>query len=262
MMLRKSARVLAATAAAVAVSCSGALADGKMGTATIKGKVFAPEIPAGVRGIDMNADKFCAAQHQKPQMPQGKMVFKDNSLPYAFVYIKSGIEGKYGPAAEVVLDQRGCMYSPHVLGMIAGTPLKIVNSDDTNHNVHSLPTKNRQFNFSQPKKGMEKVLSGNDTFNNPEIMVRVKCDVHPWMSAYIGVLPHPFFHATGRGGEFEIKNVPAGKYTLAVWHEEWGAMETEIEVADGATVEKELKYEKKAASAAPIREVTLPAVDR
>jgi len=251
------------TLALFAVSATSVFADGKMGTATIKGKVSAPDKPANVRPIDMNADKFCAAQHAKPQMPQGKMVFSDGTLPYAFVYLKN-VEGKYdAPTDPLEIDQSGCMYKPHVAGMIAGQKMKIVNSDDTNHNIHSLPTKNSPFNFSQPKKGMEKVLEGGQTFNNPEVMIKIKCDVHPWMSAYVGVLTHPFFAVSGKGGAFEIKNVPAGKYTLVTWHEDFGTTEQEIEVKDGATTEQDVKLTKKAGDAGGVvREIPVATLQK
>ncbi len=235
----------------LALLAGSALADGKMGTATVKGKISADGKPTPGAPIAMGADKFCLAANPKPVSPQGKLIFADGTLPYAFVYIKSAdgkldLGSKYTPPAEALeIDQSGCMYKPHVAGMVAGQTMKIVNTDDTNHNIHSLPTKNKSFNFSQPKKGMTKDLVSAETFNNPEVMVHIKCDVHPWMSAYIGVLPHPFFDTTKKGGEFTIKNLPAGKYKLAVWHEEWAPQEIDIEVKDGETVEKDVKLAKK-----------------
>ncbi len=220
-------------------------ADGKLGTATIKGKITVPATQPVVRPIGMAADPVCAAAHTKPVMPQGKIIFSDGSLPYAFVFIKEGIKDKYAPPEKPLkIDQTGCMYSPHVAGMICGQSLQIVNSDAVNHNIHALPTKNNGFNFGQPKKGM---IDNGRTFKNPEVMVQVKCDVHPWMSAYVGVLPHPFFNVTQKGGTYEIKNVPAGKYKLAVWHEEWSTKPTEfdIEVKDGETVVKDIELAKK-----------------
>lgn len=242
--------------------CATAYAGGAMGTATIKGKVSVPAAPKGVRPIAMSADAYCAKAHAKPQTPQGKMVFADNTVPYAFIYIESGIEGKYDPPSEpMVIDQNGCMYKPHIGGMIVGQTIQVKNSDDTNHNIHATGKKNPEFNFSQPKKGMTKDLTGGDTFNKPEQMVRVKCDVHPWMSCYIGVMSHPFFAVSGKGGTFEIKNVPAGKYTLAIWHEEWGKMTKEIEVKDGETVSlDDLKFADKAGDAGHVRDVSVSSI--
>lgn len=255
----KRVAVLCLAAVGVAVSGSDVLAGGPMGTATIKGKAMLSAAKPSMRAIDMGADKACAAMHSKPQYPQGKMVFPDGSIPYAFIYLKDGVTGKYDtPSTPVEIDQQGCMYRPHVFGMIAGQPLLIKNNDDTAHNIHALPKKNAQFNFSQPKKGLENKLEGSKTFTRPEVMVKIKCDVHPWMSAYAGVLSHPFFAVSGKGGEWEIKNVPAGKYTLAIWHEEWGTMEVPIEVADGATVEHTFTYSKAAAQRdVNVREVTV-----
>lgn len=244
--------------AVLAIGCATAWADGPKGTATIKGKVSAPEGMKAARPINMGADKYCATAHPTPVAPQGELVFDDGTLPYVFVYIDSGIEGKYdAPTAPITIDQNGCMYKPHVAGMIAGQPIQVKNSDDTNHNIHATGKKNPQFNFSQPKKGMTKDLTGGDTFTKPEQMVHVKCDVHPWMGAYIGVMSHPFFAVSGKGGTFEIKDVPAGKFTVAIWHEKYGKMTKEIEVKDGATVELDLKFEKKTGDVGHVRDVTL-----
>jgi hypothetical protein len=121
------------------------------------------------------------------------------------------------------------MYTPRVFGMQAKQPLKIKNDDDTLHNVHALPTKSKEFNIGQPNKGMETTR----TFAEPEVMVKFKCDVHPWMAAYVGVLPHPFFSTTGADGAFAIKGLPAGTYEIEAWHEKYGTQTQKITVADG-----------------------------
>ncbi len=256
-MKRDTIRFLAAATAGCWLAAAAASAGGPMGTATIKGTVQLKAPPAAAMAIKMDADPFCNQVNAgKVVSPQGKMVFSDGTLPYAFVWIKSGITGKYDPPADpLVINQEGCMYKPHVAGMVCGQSILIKNSDDTNHNIHSQPKKNPVFNFSQPKKDMTRTLTGNDTFTRPEVMVKIKCDVHPWMSAYVGVVEHPFFAVSAQGGKYEIKNVPGGKYKLGIWHEEWGTLpDVEIEVADGATAEHVFAYEKKTAAAAP-REV-------
>lgn len=234
--------------------------EGKSGT--IKGTVKLNGPPPKSMAIQMSADPFCAKQHTKPVNPQGKMVFSDGTLPYAFVYIKSGLTGKFeAPKEPVEIDQEGCMYKPHVLGMQAGQPILIKNNDATNHNIHALPKKNPQFNFSQPQKGMTKTLAAKDTFNKPEVMVKIKCDVHPWMSCYVGVVDHPFFAVSGKGGSFEIKDVPAGKYELAVWHEEWGEAKADVEVKEGGSAEVTVEFKKEKAEAEKnVREVSVASV--
>src|SRR6185436_20548999 len=119
-------------------------------------------------------------------------------------------------------------YAPHVLGMQTGQPLTISNSDSTLHNVHALGTKNPEFNLGMPLQGMKL----EKTFSNPEVMLKFKCDVHPCMNAYIGVLPHHFFAVTGEQGTFEITGLPAGEYVLEAWHETYGVTSQNVQVVN------------------------------
>ncbi|HWL94057.1 MAG TPA: carboxypeptidase regulatory-like domain-containing protein, partial [Phycisphaerae bacterium] len=240
-----------------ALLTSPAVADGKKGTAVIKGKVVLDEAtpPPKIKPLDMKADATCQKQHATPQADQGLIVYKDqgNAVPYVFCYVKKGADEKYDvPATPVVIDQKGCVYHPHVMGMIAGQGMDILNSDPVNHNIHSLAKKNPQFNFAQPQQNMKKELRGNDTFTKPEVMAKVKCDVHGWMSSYVGVLTHPFFSVTkdheaapkgkeAERGTFEIKELPAGKYEIEFWHETFGVVTQEVEVKDGETKELTVK---------------------
>lgn len=144
----------------------------------------------------------------------------------AFVYVKSGLENyAFPPAAEEMrLDQKGCLYEPRVIGLQRGQTVVITNSDPLLHNVHALPKRSRSFNLAMPRsaQGLRR------SFDEPEVMVGLRCDVHPWMRAYVGVLPHSAFAVTGPDGHFEIKGVPPGTYTLAVWHERLGTMEQTV----------------------------------
>ena len=130
----------------------------------------------------------------------------------------SAIEPSPPRKTPIVLDQNGCKDTPHVFGAQVGQPVKIVNSDGTLHNVHAVPKENREFNFGQPLKGME----ATQTFTKSEMMVPFRCDVHGWMAAYGGIVPHPFFAVTKPDGSFEIKGLPAGTYTIETWHERFG----------------------------------------
>lgn len=181
--------------------------------------------------IPMDADPGCAALHSTPTETQTVMA-NGGKLGNVFVYVKSGLEGKSFPAAteQVVLDQQGCQYTPHVLGAQVGQPVVIRNSDGFLHNVHALPAKNQEFNQAQPVS-----MDITKTFDQPEIAVQVKCDVHPWMSAYIGVVEHPYFAVSGEDGSFTIDNLPAGTYTLGAWHETLGEKEQQVTVAPGQT---------------------------
>lgn len=246
-----------------------AAADGPTGTAVIKGKVVLEGTPPKMKALSMSGDAVCAKAHKKKVPAQGLIVYKQqgNAVPYVFVYVKKGISGKYDvPEEPALIDQVGCMYTPHVFGMIAGQELHIRNGDPVNHNIHSLAKKNKAFNFAQPNKGMVKKLAGAATFTRPEVMIKVKCDVHAWMSCYVGVLSHPFFDVTkshldtkdkAARGTFEIKDLPAGDYVLAAWHEKFGRVTQEVSVKDGETKEIEFKVGSKSALAPTARTVEL-----
>jgi hypothetical protein len=199
--------------------------DGVAGVVKIKGE--APKR----RKIKMDADPKCAAMHAEAPMQDDIVVDASGNVQYAFVHISKGLEGKTfpKPAAPAKIDQKGCRYEPHVVGVMVGQDLEISNSDDLLHNVHGLPFVNKEFNFGQPTKG----LVEKKQFTAKEVMMKVKCDVHPWMSAWVGVTEHPFFAVTDAAGKFAIKGVPDGKYTLEVWHERYKSVTAEIEVKGG-----------------------------
>jgi plastocyanin len=179
--------------------------------------------------IDTSADPVCGQKN--PNLSTEDTVVTNGKLANVFVYIKDGTTaagkkiGEYAwetPSTAVVLDQSGCHYRPHVLGLMAGQKLSITNSDPTQHNIHPTPKNNPEWNQSQPSgaPAIEK------TFKQVEVLIPVKCNQHPWMKAYIGVLKHPFFAVSGEDGSFTIKGVPAGTYTVAAWRE-GGATGTE-----------------------------------
>ena len=212
--------------------------------ATISGKVsFEGEKPKPVQ-IRMDAEAYCASAHKEPVYSDQLVVNENNALEYVFVYVKEGLGDKaYEPSKEpVVLDQKGCMYSPHVVGVQAGQPIKVVNSDPTTHNIHPVPTNNREWNKSMAP-GVPPI---EQTFAREEVMIPVKCNVHPWMKSYIGVLKHPFFAITGKDGTFVIKGLPPGDYTIEAWHEKLGTLTQKVSVA--AKESKTVDFTMKAAS--------------
>src|SRR5512140_4009809 len=187
---------------------------------TIGGKVAFEGQPPQSPTIPMNADPVCASAHKDGATSQSYMV-RDGGLDNVFVYIKDGLGNKFlfdAPTEAVKLDQKGCDYVPHVVGLRVGQPLEIVNSDNTMHNVHGMPQTNQEFNYGQPVAGMKNAV----TFTVPEVLIPFKCDVHSWMNAYIGVVNHPFFAVTAGGGKFELRNVPPGTYTIEAVHEKLG----------------------------------------
>ncbi len=220
------------------------------GSAAVTGKVSL-DLPGGKKPgrkkLQMAADPVCAGKHSAdaPARSEVVVVNDDGTLRNVFVYVKAGLEGKKFdvPAEPVVLDQNGCMYKPHVLGVRAGQPIKILNNDGTLHNIHPKPKVNTEFNMAMPKFLKVKTK----TFDKAEVMIPVKCDVHPWMQSYVGVMDHPFFAVTGDGGAFELKGLPAGTYTVEAWHERLGSQTQEVSIKDGeaAAVDFTFKIPKK-----------------
>jgi len=199
------------------------------GTASISGKVtYDGAVPAAEK-VKVSADPKCQAQHPQGLEKQPVRV-TNGGLADAFVWIKSGITGTHAaPAEPVLLDQQGCTYHPHIVGLQTGQAIKIRNSDDTLHNIHPKPTVNTEFNLGQARKGMET----NKTFDKQEIMIPVGCDVHPWMRSYISVVSHPFFTVSKEDGTFEIKGLPAGEYEVEVIHEKLKSLTQKVTVKDG-----------------------------
>jgi hypothetical protein len=184
--------------------------------ATITGKVSYDGPKVTPKTIDMSAKPECIKANPTPVKVQELMTNDAGAVQYAFVYIKSGLPDRTWPTqAAVELDQKGCMYVPHVIGVVANNNIEVKNNDPANHNIHPLPKNNQEWNESQPPGSEPKMK----TFAREEVMVPVKCNVHPWMRAYIGVLPHPFFAVTSDDGSYTIKGLPPGTYTITVWHE-------------------------------------------
>ena len=169
------------------------------------------------RAIKMGADPACASQHATPAYSQAVVINDNATLKNVLVSIESGLAEKAYPVPEepVVLNELGCMYEPHVWGVRAGQVVEIQNSDATLHNIHSLSKENSQFNFAMPKILKLK----KHTFKKSEDVFKIKCDVHPWMSTFVGVFDHPFFAVTDDQGSFVLEGVPDGDYTVRAWHE-------------------------------------------
>lgn len=171
--------------------------------------------------LRMDSDPVCNAAHSEAVYKQSFVVDENGNLANVLVYIKN-ISSDTAPSDIAVLDQNGCMYSPHVMGVQTGQEIKILNSDPTMHNIHGLPKVNREFNFGMPKTVKEKSIS----FDKVEDVFVVKCDVHPWMKSYVQVFDHPYFSVTGLDGKFTINNIPPGEYEVVAWQEKFGSKRT------------------------------------
>lgn len=229
--------------------CVAMIFPGTAFSVTISGSAtFLGDKPP-VKEIKMFGDATCmegnsSGSGHKAPLEESLLVNGNREIQNVFVYLKK-VDGEFPtPEQEVVLDQAGCAFKPHMVAIMTGQKLKIMNSDPTMHNVHSFSKVNRSFNRGQPSNAapMESVMK------KPEIGIKIKCDVHPWMSAYVHVLDHPFFSITNAKGEFKIENVPPGEYTLVAWHEKLGTLEGDIS-PDGMDLSGlQFKFKPKAAA--------------
>jgi plastocyanin len=181
-----------------------------------------------MKTINMAAEPSCSKARTSPAMSEEVVTGDGGSLANVVVYVKSGLDGYAFPtptdAAKIV--QQGCQYHPHVLAMQVGQTIDVTNADQTTHNIHPIPKDNREWNESQPPGAapIEK------SFTREEIAIPVKCNVHPWMKAYMAVLPNPYFQVTDKDGKFDLKNLPPGTYTLVAWHELYGPSEQTVTI--------------------------------
>jgi plastocyanin len=212
-----------------------AAASSITGTVTFDGK--APTL----RPLAMNADPACAKMHSGPVPSEMLILGSGNTMGNIMVWVSKGLPaGKTWPApkAPAVLDQKGCQYQPHVMGIMVGQPYKILNSDGILHNVHALPKINKAFNRPMPAT----VKEASATFDKPEAVFQIKCDVHPWMSAYVGAFTHPFFSVTRPDGKFTISGLDPGTYEITAWHERLGTQTATITVGASETKTQNLKF--------------------
>src|SRR5262245_37532655 len=231
-------------AASLAAKCGGGGDDGKIpeppggpgnapvaagpaATATVTGKIAFEGTPPANDKVQMSSDPYC--QMHAADYPTVETVkVSDGGLENVIVFVSSGVTAKYPTATNPIeINQENCHYIPHVFTMMTNQPLKVKNSDSTLHNIHAWAEKNPQFNVGQPVKGMV-----NDTkFANPEVPLPIRCDVHKWMGAFVGVFDHPFHTVSMKGGTFELK-LPPGNYEITAWHEKYGKKTMMVQVGD------------------------------
>jgi len=213
-----------------AVAQSGG-ATGPTGTASVSGVIhFTGAAPSNPK-IDMSQEAACKGKYTTPPV-EPQYVVNDGKLGNVFVYVKSGLPNGAtyaAPSTPVEIDQTGCLYHPRVFGVMTNQDIVIKNNDAVLHNIKAVPATNRGFNISQPSAGM----TSTRKFTSPEVMVPLECNVHGWMHAWVGVLPHPFFATADSTGAFSIKNLPPGTYTIEAWHEKLGTQQQTVTVGAG-----------------------------
>lgn len=198
---------------------------------SITGKVNFEGTAPSPKPINFGAERQCAIVHgDKAPVEESLIVNSNNTVKWALVYVKEGVTGEYpAPAQPVEVDQNGCIFEPHVSAAMVGQTINFKNGDDLLHNVRANSKINKMFNIAQPVKGMTTAKK----FDQPEIGIQLRCDVHFWMAAYLHVLNHPFFATTGDDGSFTIKDLPAGSYTIETWHETLGTQSQSVTLTDG-----------------------------
>jgi plastocyanin len=208
---------------------------------TISGTIVFTGKPPVLKPLAMDADPACAKKHTKPVLAEMLVLGNGQTMANVIVWVSKGLPaGKTFPVPKtpVTLDQNGCMYTPHAMGIMIGQAYRILNSDGILHNIHTLPKINPSFNRAMPATSKE----ASTTFAKPEPIFQIKCDVHPWMSAYIGVFSHPFFAATGTDGKFTIPGLDAGTYEITAWHERLGTQTASITVTGSDTKTQDFKF--------------------
>jgi plastocyanin len=216
-------------------------AGGGQITGTVKLDGTAPK----AKTIDMSKEPTCAQVHaSKPAITESVMTGPTGGLENVVVYISEGYTGSEpAPSQPVKLEQKGCVYVPHVVAVGVGQKLEIINSDQTSHNIHPMPKTgggNPEWNKSQ--------LGGaapiEVTYTSEEVAVPVKCNVHPWMRAYIAVIKTPH-DVTGENGSFKLDNIPPGTYTLTAWQETYGTQTAKVTVAPGKPANVDFTFKAK-----------------
>jgi hypothetical protein len=234
---------------------SGAAAQAA-GRGAIKGHIRLMGKLPGNPIIRMGMDPMCAKINAGKRVIQETVVASaDGGLASVFVHLQGSFPQTPVPTAPVSIDQRGCIYGPRVVGARVGQMLQVRNSDQLLHNVHGMSARNNGFNIGEPMAGMVQQFRLKDE----EIVLRLKCDIHSWMTAFVGVVSHPYFAVSRDAGAFEMDNVPAGTYTIQAWHERYGPLMQTVRVKAGAPTIVDFNYTGSEKAAAGVQDLVLPA---
>jgi plastocyanin len=248
--MRRAGSVAISAALALACGCSKGDGAKKTSKRPAPTKQVDPEQTGAIGGV-VRYDGAASGRKVEMGTPECRQVnpsgvdlpevaVADGKLQNAFVWVKEGLDDYAfdAPTKAVEIDQKGCMYAPYVSGAQVGQPIAFVNSDSFSHNINARPKEAEGFNFALTSKG-QKI---ERTFDEPEVMVKLRCDIHPWMTGWVGVVAHPFFAVTGADGAFDWKGVPAGELTVAVWHETLGERTEKVTLAPKDAKKLELVF--------------------
>jgi plastocyanin len=199
-------------------------------TASIAGHVKFEGAPPPPMRLSMVADPSCAKMHPGSAVSEDFVIGNDHTLGNVVVYVSDGLGNRTfePPSQPAVIEQKGCMYEPHVVAVRANQTVRVINQDSVSHNIHPIPANNREWNKAEPGG-----TALEETFAREEVAIPIKCNVHPWMRSYVAVFKHPFFAVTGKDGNFDLRDLPPGEYTVQAWHEKLGTMTQKITVAAG-----------------------------
>ena len=212
-----------------------AIASASPSSSTVSGRVSFEGTPAKPHAIDMSQEPSCAKLYPKPATAENVVTGPDNSLENVVVYISSGAPDEPPPSQPAVLVQKGCRYAPHILAFQVNQEFKVVNEDQTSHNIHPIPSSNREWNKSQPP-GSAPI---EDKFARAEF-IPVKCNIHPWMKGTLAVMKNSHYAITSGEGDFKLPNLPPGNYTVTAWHESYGEQSQQVTI--GAAEDKTVNF--------------------
>jgi plastocyanin len=236
---------IALAVAIVGGAPSSTLADRETDSATVKGSVKVEgALPTPTR-INMTSDPVCARQHSTAVLSEEIVADKNGDLQNVVVFVADGLGDRTFevPPQPAVIEQKGCVYQPHVLAFRVNQKLQVLNSDACTHNIHPQPANNREWNKAQ--------VGGStveETFPREEVGIPLKCNVHPWMRAYLAVFKHPYFAVTGKDGSFDLSNLPPGTYTISAWHEKLGKATQKVTVGRNETKTVQFVFKPQAGS--------------